>query len=55
VLVADDGSEVAALLDGLDPALAREIGAAARARVLATHTYADRAAQVEAILAGAPA
>jgi spore maturation protein CgeB len=55
VLVARDGAQVAALLDGLDPDRARRIGAAARARVLDGHTYADRAAQVEALLAGAPA
>jgi spore maturation protein CgeB len=51
VLVACDGAHVADLLGHLDPERAREIGAAARARVLATHTYADRAAQVEEILA----
>jgi spore maturation protein CgeB len=50
VLVAHDGDAVAALLQGLDPACARRIGEAARARVLAAHTYADRAAQVEALL-----
>jgi spore maturation protein CgeB len=55
VLVAHDGAQVAALLDDLDPQRAARIGAAARARVLASHTYADRAAQVEALLAGAPA
>jgi len=52
VLVARDGAEVAALLDGLDPPRAARIGAAARARVLAEHTYMQRAQQVEAILAG---
>jgi spore maturation protein CgeB len=55
VLVARDGAEVAAVLDGLDPDRARRIGAAARARVLAEHTYMQRAQQVEAILAGTPA
>jgi spore maturation protein CgeB len=55
VLVAHDGAQVAALLDNLDPGRAALIGAAARARVLASHTYADRAAQVEALLLGAPA
>ena len=50
VLVARDGAHVAELLEGLDPERAREIGAAARARVLARHTYAERAAQVEEIL-----
>jgi spore maturation protein CgeB len=55
VLVARDGTEVAALLDGLGPARAREIGEAALERVLAEHTYDRRAEQIEAILAGAPA
>jgi spore maturation protein CgeB len=49
VLVAADGEEVAALIEAATPA----IGAAARRRVLAEHTYARRAQQVEAILAGA--
>ena len=52
VLVADDGSEVAALLAELDPARAARIGTAARRRVLERHTYAHRAEQVEAILEG---
>jgi spore maturation protein CgeB len=53
VLVARDGAEVAALLAELEPARARAIGEAARERVLARHTYAQRAEQVEALLAGA--
>lgn len=52
VLVARDGAEVAAHLEALDPARARAIGAAARARVLAEHTYDRRAALVEAVLEG---
>jgi spore maturation protein CgeB len=55
VLVARDGGEVAELLAGLDADRARAIGAAARERVLAEHTYDRRAKQVEAILAGVPA
>ena len=55
VLVARDGREVSELLSELEPGRARRIGDAARARVLATHTYMDRAAQVEALLTGAPA
>jgi spore maturation protein CgeB len=51
VLVAATGDEVAELIAAASPA----IGAAARRRVLAEHTYARRAEQVEAILAGAPA
>ncbi|HEV7519301.1 MAG TPA: glycosyltransferase [Thermoanaerobaculia bacterium] len=50
VLVARDGEEVAAILGGLTPERAREIGRAARRRLLAEHTYAHRAAQVEAVL-----
>jgi spore maturation protein CgeB len=51
VLVARDGADVAEALAGLDPARARAIGGAARARVLAEHTYDRRALQVEAALA----
>ncbi len=50
VLVADGAAAVAAHLAGLGSARARAIGRAARARVLAHHTYAHRAAQLEAVL-----
>jgi spore maturation protein CgeB len=50
VLAARNGREVASLLAGLTPARAREIGAAARRRVLAGHTYVHRAEQFERIL-----
>ena len=50
VLVAHDGEEVAGLVAALKPARARKIGAAALRRVLAHHTYAHRAAQVERLL-----
>ncbi len=50
VLVARDGDEVAAHLDALTLGRAIEIGRAARHRVLAEHTYAQRAAQVDALL-----
>ena len=53
VLVAHDGAEVAEILSGLDPVRAGRIGAAARERVLAHHTYTQRAAQVEALLEAA--
>lgn len=53
ILVADDGAQVAAHLQALDAERATAIGAAARERVLAEHTYAHRAAQVEALLAAA--
>jgi len=52
VLVARDGTEVAAHVASLDAARARAIGDAARRRVLASHTYAHRAAQVAALLEG---
>lgn len=52
VLVADSGAQVVELLDGLSRERARAIGAAALARVRAEHTYAHRAAQLEAVLEG---
>jgi spore maturation protein CgeB len=52
ILVAHDGDEVAALVGTLTRENARAVGAAARARVLACHTYALRAKQVEALLTG---
>ena len=52
VLVAQDGGEVADLVRGLTREHARRIGAAARRRLLAAHTYAHRAAEVEAVLHG---
>jgi spore maturation protein CgeB len=50
VLVARDGREVAARLEGLSQDDAAAIGTAARERVLRDHTYAQRAAQVEDLL-----
>jgi spore maturation protein CgeB len=50
VLVARDGADVAAQLDRLTLGRAIEIGRAARRRVLSAHTYAQRAAQVDALL-----
>lgn len=47
ILVAEDGQEVADHLDSLTPDAARAIGGAARRRVLAQHTYAQRARDVE--------
>lgn len=52
VLVAHDGNEVAELAQSLTPERARAIGQAALKRLLAEHTYAHRAAQLEALLAG---
>ncbi len=50
VLVASNGDEVAAHLRDLTPSRAAAIGRAAYHRVLAEHTYAHRAAVVEAAL-----
>jgi spore maturation protein CgeB len=50
VLVAHDGQEVAELVRTLTPERARAIGQAALRRVLAEHTYAHRAAQLETVL-----
>jgi spore maturation protein CgeB len=55
VLVARSGDEVAHHVRTLDAARARTIGQAAYRRVLAEHTYAHRAAQVDAVLAGSTA
>lgn len=53
ILVARDGEEVAQHLKSLSPERAREIGQAARRRVLAEHTYAQRAFEVDRVLSGA--
>ena len=53
VLVAASGEEVARHVRDLGAARAAAIGAAARRRVLADHTYAQRAREVEALLLGA--
>ena len=50
VLVARDGRDVADHLARLTPERARTIGAAARARILTGHTYAQRAVVVDALL-----
>jgi spore maturation protein CgeB len=50
VLVAAGGEEVAELLARLTPDDARRIGAAARARILARHTYDRRALEVDELL-----
>ena len=50
VLVARDGAEVAAILHDLPAERAARIGRAALQRVLAKHTYAHRAREVERIL-----
>ncbi len=50
VLVARDGADVAEHLRQLTPERARRIGGAARARILAGHTYAQRAVIVDRLL-----
>jgi spore maturation protein CgeB len=50
VLVAANGGEVADILAGLTEKRSRKIAAAARARILAEHTYAHRARQVNRLL-----
>lgn len=50
VLVARDGQDVADQLSELTPGRARAIGAAARERVMAEHTYARRARIVDRLL-----
>jgi spore maturation protein CgeB len=52
LLVAANGDEVVEHLRQLTPERARQIGEAARRRVLAAHTYAHRAHQLERVLDG---
>jgi spore maturation protein CgeB len=54
VLVARDGSEVAGHLAELTPQRANAIGNRAMARVLAQHTYAHRAEELERVLDAVP-
>ncbi len=48
-LVARDGADVAELVRSISPEKARRIGARARARALAEHTYARRAREADAL------
>ena len=52
VLVAHDAGDVVRHLRSLDGARAKQIGEAARQRVLAEHTYQHRALQLQALLEG---
>jgi spore maturation protein CgeB len=52
VLVANDGAEVAEIVHAMDDKRAKRIGEAARQRVLAEHTYAHRAREVDEVLRG---
>jgi spore maturation protein CgeB len=54
VLVARDGEQVAHHVAGITPDVARAIGARAQQRLLAEHTYAHRARDVEAALGELP-
>jgi spore maturation protein CgeB len=53
VLVASDGDDVVRVLQSLTLPKSREVGRAARRRLLSEHTYEHRAAEVEAILLAA--
>jgi spore maturation protein CgeB len=55
ILVAENGVAVAEIVRAIGQSEARRIGAAARRRVLAEHTYRDRAVEVERALAEAAA
>jgi spore maturation protein CgeB len=50
ILVAGNGNEVVECMHSLNTSKSRTIGAAAYRRVLAEHTYAHRAAQIDALL-----
>lgn len=50
VFVAHDGGEVAAIVASLTPERARKMGAAARRRILAEHTYRHRAEQFDRMI-----
>jgi spore maturation protein CgeB len=52
VLVATDGAEVASHLEQLTPLRAREIAGRATRRILAHHTYTQRALEVHEVLEG---
>jgi spore maturation protein CgeB len=52
ILVAANGAEVAEHLNSLTPSRARDIAGRARQRVLAHHTYRQRAIQFESLLQG---
>jgi spore maturation protein CgeB len=52
VLVASNGTEVAAQLNSLNPERARSIAERARARILSHHTYRHRARQFNHLFAG---
>jgi spore maturation protein CgeB len=54
-LAARDGADVVEHLQALDLSRAKEIGSAARRRILSEHTYERRSAQVDAILKDAAA
>ena len=53
VLVARDGEDIVEIMQSLSAAKAAEIGEAARRRVLAVHTYDQRAATLHRVLTDA--
>jgi spore maturation protein CgeB len=55
ILVADSSQDVRAMLEEIPEQRRIDIGKAGRARVLAAHTAAHRAAELEALLSGTPA
>lgn len=50
IIVAENGEEVARILEDLSPERAKEIGQAALKRVLSEHTYSHRAKEFEEVL-----
>jgi spore maturation protein CgeB len=50
ILVAEDGAEVVEIVRNVSSQRARQIGDAGRKRILAEHTYAQRARQVDSLL-----
>jgi spore maturation protein CgeB len=54
ILVAKNGEEVRELVERNTPERARQVGENARRRVLARHTYAHRAQQLDLLFTGSP-
>jgi spore maturation protein CgeB len=54
ILVAHSGEEVRELVESHTPERAKQVGENARRRVLAHHTYAHRAQQIDLLLTGSP-
>jgi spore maturation protein CgeB len=54
ILVASSAEDIVELLRNTPPDKAQQIGADMRRRALASHTYAQRAAEVDEVLASVP-